>query len=364
MSKGIYVAATNQHVGKTTSTLGLVSVLKNQGHNIAYCKPVGQQFVDLKDLRVDKDTLLFADLLHQDIEADIHSPVILGSGATSSYLDDPSAYHYKDAIRFASKTLSERHDVVIYEGTGHPGVGSVVDLSNAQVASMLNLPVIMIVEGGIGSTLDRLYMSTSLFREYNVPIMGVILNKVLPEKMEKVKYYVSKKCKEWDMDLLGAIPYNRSMAYPIMSSIVKAVNGIVITNEDQLENKVEDTISGSLIDDALFEEGGNYLLVAGADRINEPILKVQRWINDHPNRVPLSGILATGVGEITSLAHEFVEKYRIPFVRTRLDTLGSVLKISRIEVKINLNTPWKISTAIDLINKNVDFDKINEYIES
>ena len=60
--KSIYVAASSQHVGKTTSTLGLVSAFQDLGINVGYCKPVGQKFLELGNLRVDKDALLFADL--------------------------------------------------------------------------------------------------------------------------------------------------------------------------------------------------------------------------------------------------------------------------------------------------------------
>ena len=68
-----------------------------------------------------------------------------------------------------------------------------VDLSNADVAKMLGAGVIMVVEGGIGRTIDRLTMSMALFREALVPVIGVIVNKVNEEKKEEVEYYLSKK---------------------------------------------------------------------------------------------------------------------------------------------------------------------------
>ncbi|NBC24766.1 MAG: AAA family ATPase [Bacteroidetes bacterium] len=38
MIERIYVAATSQHVGKTTTTLGLVNTLRKQNINVGYCK--------------------------------------------------------------------------------------------------------------------------------------------------------------------------------------------------------------------------------------------------------------------------------------------------------------------------------------
>jgi BioD-like phosphotransacetylase family protein len=52
--KSLYVAATSQHVGKTTSTLGLVSAFRNKGINVGYSKPVGQKYVLQNGLQVDK----------------------------------------------------------------------------------------------------------------------------------------------------------------------------------------------------------------------------------------------------------------------------------------------------------------------
>jgi len=197
--QSIYVAATSQHVGKTTCTLGLVRSFQKMGINVGYSKPVGQEFVDLGDLRVDKDALLFSKIIGFDLDANVHSPVILGRGATTAFLENPSEFAYKQAIINAEEELNKNHDLVVYEGTGHPGVGAVVNLSNAKVAKLLNAKVVMVVEGGIGNTIDRLHMSTSLFREQNVPIAGVVVNKTRPDKIDKVERYVGQWLKEHNL---------------------------------------------------------------------------------------------------------------------------------------------------------------------
>ena len=73
--------------------------------------------------------------------------MILGQGAVEKYLESPDPELLANQVLNAKRVLEDRHDVVIYEGTGHPSVGSVVGLSNARVAKMLNAGVIMIVEG-------------------------------------------------------------------------------------------------------------------------------------------------------------------------------------------------------------------------
>ena len=41
-----------------------------------------------------------------------------------------------------------------------------------------------------------------------------------------------------------------------------------------------------------------------------------------------------------------------------LETYGAVVKIARIEVKINLQTPWKVKRAVDMIEHNINLDLI------
>ena len=50
-------------------------------------------------------------------------------------------------------------------------------------------------------------------------------------------------------------------------------------------------------------------------------------------------------------------------IATDLYTYGSVVKISRIEVKINTRTPWKTQRAIELIRENVNVDAILEKLK-
>lgn len=359
----LYVAASKQHVGKTTSTLGLAYCLQRLGVDVGYCKPVGQQFVDLNDLKVDKDTILFSDLIRFDLLPEIHSPVILGAGATTGFLDHPEDYNYPEKILKAKAALESRKELTIHEGTGHPGVGSVVNLSNARVAKMLDAQVIFIAEGGVGSTIDMINMCISLFREEKVPILGVIVNKVREDKIEKIKPYLKKYLDSVGIPLLGMVPYDRTLAYPVMGTVAKSIYAKVLANPHSLKNKVADVIAGTVIDRTKLEKRNNLLLVVGAHRLDNAI---ERIVNIHRESEleewPLSGIIICGEGEVSEETNAIIDHYETPLLHTELDTYGVVLKVSRIEVKINRDTPWKIKRAIDLIEANVDLDYILKQI--
>lgn len=355
--RNIYVAASSQHVGKTTSTLGLVSTFLQKNINVGYCKPVGQKYI--QDIFVDKDTLLFADLIKFDIRPEIHSPVVLPSKKVRELIKHPEQNIIEQRILKAGHALNQAHDLTIFEGTGHPGVGSVVGLSNARVAKILNAGVIMIVEGGIGSTIDMLHMCTALFREEKVPLIGVIINKVKVDKIDMVSEYLTIWLKRNNIPLLGIMPYDELLAYPLMSTISSALKATVELHEDKLDNRVENMLAGSLVDLKELKSFQNLLLVASNRTIDRAIKKVRSFSEFlGTTDCPLSGIIVTGDGDIDDETMHYILEHEIPLLRSHFDTYGAVIKISRIEVKINRHTPWKVARAIDMIKTNVNLEEI------
>ena len=317
----------------------------------------------MDNLKVDKDAFLFSEIMQFELSSEIHSPVILGRGATTSFLDRPNDFPYAQKIKDAAQFLHSTNQLVVYEGTGHPGVGSIVGLSNADVAKMLNAKVVVVVEGGIGNTIDKLNMSLALFREKNVPIIGIIVNKVIPQKIEKVRHYVKKKLDMMGLNLLGILPYEKSMSNPIMQTVTRAVKGRVLYYGKQLANRVEQIIPGSLVEEVPnFSKQNNLLLVVSYKRA-EDVLKRIEELTKNAN-TPLSGILLTGEGRLEEphqnypLHMEYIRKYQLPVISTHLDTLGAFTKINQIEVKINTSTPWKVERAIQLIKENVNLEMI------
>ena len=87
---GVYVAATRQHVGKTSSSLGLVAGLQRifTGKGVGFIKPMGQSHVehvndDGSKVLIDKDCPLFSDLLGCRGTPTDMSPLVVPRGTTS-----------------------------------------------------------------------------------------------------------------------------------------------------------------------------------------------------------------------------------------------------------------------------------------
>ncbi len=359
MSKGkLFIAATNQHVGKTTATLGLIDALMKRGYEVGYCKPCGEKFLEVHEGKVDKDTVLFASMMHFKIEPNIHSPIITGGGAVNRYIDNPEPERATNTLLNAVKVLEERHGAVVYEGTGHPGVGAVIDYSNAQVAKLIDTGVILVVEGGIGSTIDRLMLSKHFFEHAGVKVHGVIINKILEHKMEKVQKYLSKRLTQMGVEIFGYIPFAKELAYPQMTTVHKTLKGELLFGESALSNLVQDYLAGSLTEKNDLDNDVQYLLVVSSRRLSAALERLQSfWVqqNAEPH---LAGLVLTGGEDISPQNASFLQRYNIPTIRIQYDTYEAIKKLSEIEVKINTRTPDKVKRAIELFGKHVDVDRI------
>ena len=60
--------------------------------------------------------------------------------------------------------MERKYDFLIIEGAGHGGVGSVVGLGAAVVASLCDAPVVMVSGGGIGNVIDSVLLNLPLYR--------------------------------------------------------------------------------------------------------------------------------------------------------------------------------------------------------
>ena len=222
----IFVAATRQHVGKSTISLGIVSAMLQKGLNVGFMKPVGQQHVpvnvideDTKErsvIRVDKDVRLVNNFFGLNGNYKFMSPVVMPRGYTKQIIDDNNLSmkaEIKDTIASAYQNMNSQYDYIVCEGTGHVGVGDIGGVSNAVVAASAGASVILVAEGGLGSAFDELSLNKAACDIAGTNILGVVLNKVTPSKVDMITDYFQRAITQWNLPLLGVIPYTDELTF-------------------------------------------------------------------------------------------------------------------------------------------------------
>src|SRR5688500_16630589 len=140
----VFIAATRQNDGKTTTSLGLLAALQKIFPRIGYIKPVGQRFVEIEEQKIDEDTVLMDRVYRLNCPLVDMSPIAVEPDFTRKYLQQSNNDALVRKIQKAFDRVAWEKDFVLCEGSGHAGVGSVFDLSNAQVAALLNAKVIIV----------------------------------------------------------------------------------------------------------------------------------------------------------------------------------------------------------------------------
>src|ERR1700742_383255 len=158
----VFIAATRQNDGKTTTSLGLISALQKYYPRVGYIKPVGQRFVEIEEQKIDEDTVLMDQVYQLNCPLVDMSPTAVEPGFTRKYLQSSNNEALVKRIQKAFDRVAWEKDFVLCEGSGHACVGSVFDLSNATVAKVVGAKVIIVTQGGIGKPIDEVALNQAL----------------------------------------------------------------------------------------------------------------------------------------------------------------------------------------------------------
>lgn len=361
--KNVFLSAIYQNAGKTTIALGLYKLFKDRGLKAAFMKPIGQKVVMVGHQSVDKDSYLMGEVYHCWQRFKDMSPITVGRGFTEKYIFHPQREPLRQEIMRAFHKLSRGKDVMIVEGTGHAGVGSVFDFSNADVAQLLGSKVIIVSEGGIGKSIDEICLNKALFDLKGVEILGVIVNKVLPEKYQKIKRSVDQGLKNKGIRLLGVIPMDPMLTFPTVNQVQFQLSLKLLCGKSNLDNRVTNTIVAAMEPHNMItylEEGT--LVITSGDRIDNILVSVSSHLIHRGKKIKISGIILTGGLIPNQKIVDLLKRSTIPVLLSEDDTYTVAAKIESVTCKIEKTDKDKILEATRLVKKHVDVEGILKYL--
>ena len=352
----VFIAATRQNDGKTTTSLGLLAALKQYYPRIGYIKPVGQRFVEVAEHKIDEDTVLMDSVYHLDCPLVDMSPIAVEPDFTRKYLQESNRGALTEKIQNAFDRVAWQKEFVLCEGSGHAGVGSVFDLSNAQVAKCLGAKVVIVTRGGIGKPIDEIALNQALFEKYGVEIIGVIINKVLPEKIDFIAEFASKGLKRHGLELLGVLPNQPILSKPSMAALKEELDAELLNQTNLLNNLVEDVVVGAMgANNAARYFTNGKLLITPGDREDIVFAAAASQANQDNQ---LAGIVLTGNFRPGKAAMEVIRKLPFPVLITEADSYQVASFVHNLIVKTRPDDLQKIEVIRDLIARYVNVKKI------
>ncbi|MEI6184668.1 MAG: phosphate acetyltransferase [Bacteroidota bacterium] len=362
MTKGVFIATTDQSSGKSLAALGLMHLLSGKIKKVAYFKPIVKHLPNQSsNSHIDTITSYFGLTgRKEDMYAFTRDQVmkLRSEGNESKILDTIIAKY---------KRLEESNDFVIVEGTDFEGDGNTFELElNVEISKNLGLPSILVINGEHRSSEDIVnYLLSSIngFVDKDVQVLASIINKVAPFEVDALKQLCKKRLPK--EILYSCIPYNKDLGNPTMKEITEAVGGNVLFGKHLSSNLVSKYIVGAMqLRNLLHRLEDNTLIVTPGDRGDIILAALQANISKNYPRV--AGMLLTGgllpEEPIVKLIEGLETVFPIVWVTT--GTFETVTKVSNTKSHIYADNLHKIEVAIAEFDKYVDTTSIESKINA
>jgi len=360
VNKRIFVAATRMNDGKTTICLGLFASLLGLYPRVGFIKPIGQRFIEVGGHKVDEDSFLLDTIYHVSVPIESMSPVTVDSTFTRRYLKQPDDMLpvLEDKICRAFDRVSWEKDFTLIEGTGHAGVGSVFDLSNARVAKLLDAKVILVCPGGIGRPIDEIALNKALFDQQGVEIIGAILNKVEPDKIPQIAEYAGLGLSRLGVPLLGVLPVQKMLSAPNLLQVAEEINGRWINGRATgAQERILRVVVGAMTAKGIVDYlQPGVLIITPGDRDDIMLAAISSaGISGTKN---IAGIIVTDDIMPHPKLLELLAQTNIPVVAAKEESYTITSKINNMTVKTQPEDIDKIPVIKNLILEHVDLERL------
>jgi BioD-like phosphotransacetylase family protein len=363
MCKKIFIAATGQNTGKTTISLSLVHLARQKYERVGFIKAVGPKCQEFNGCVVDKDAALMARVF--GMEEDIHfmSPVVLGRGSTKRFLDGQlTTAELEERLITACRAMERKYDFLVIEGAGHGGVGSVVGLSNARVASLCAAPVVLVSGGGIGCVIDSVLLNLPLYRAEGRDVKLLLVNRLLTDKRAESLGYLKTAFSPLGLPVAGAFDYSPILADPTLNHISRLLAS-PLHGEPEARNRIVHHIQlGAASSQKVIDLLSDSTLLITTSCRDELIVTLSSLYHIPAFRKKIAGLVIPGHAPVSAITQQILDDSGIPYIRIIKSTAETFSAISGHISKISAEDDEKIDLICSSAEQVIDFAAIDRLL--
>ena len=362
----IYIVGTHRDVGKTTISLGLLRAFVERGLKVGYTKPLGQRMHATGSRMLHDDVRLAAKCLGIDESQWPDMSVPLPRGRVEKEVHDLHTDELMKRVEDNFRKLAKERDVVVIEAMGHVAMGSCLDMSAADVAKRLGAKTLLISGGGIGRAIDEIALCSTFISTKNADFMGVVVNKVWPDKYDRVKEATTIGLGHMGITTFGTIPYEEKLSAPTMDQIYKLIGGRIICGSDNFHSRVAHTIVAAMEADNMIRYiVEDMLVITPGDRSDNIMAAIGvHMLSDEKTKKTLAGMILTGGFKPEKPVLEFIRNSKLPVFLADEDTYSVASKIKETTFKITPHDDERIQWAVNLVCEYIDVDAIIEQLKT
>ena len=224
----LVVTSTESSSGKTAVTLALALIAADRGEDVGYMKPKGTRLQSTVGKTLDRDPMLAREVLGLDdavheMEPIVYSPTFVAEAVRGR--ERPDQIH--ERVRAAYADLAAERTAMFVEGGGRYTTGGVVDLTDGDVAELLDAEVVLVATYRSPSDLDEVLAAAETLGDR---LRTVLLNRVPTEERSAVEGDVLPYLEGRDVPVAGALPHERELAGVTVADLAEELGGELLTD--------------------------------------------------------------------------------------------------------------------------------------
>jgi len=343
----ILVTSTQEGIGKTAITLALALEAQDRGLDVGYMKPKGTRLQSAVGKTRDEDPMLAKALL--DLDAEIHEmePIVYSPTFVKEAIrgrEDPGPLMKSVTDNFDE--LSEDVDLMIVEGSDAVSTGSIVDVTDIDIARTLDAKVLLVSGYGDVRDVDEVLATAEGMTD---TLTGVLFNGVTDTSMDELVDDVIPFLDGRDVPVLGALPRVASLAGVTIEDLAGRLGADVLTNDAATDTHVERFTVGAMGGNSALEQfrrTRDAVMITGGDRseIQTAALEASG----------IEALLLTGGYKPPSAVLGRAEKEGVPILLVQSDTRTTIDRVEDVFRTGRTRTETGVREMQSLLTDGID----------
>ena len=355
MGTTLMVGSCEPFSGKSALVLGIARHLMAENYQIRFGKPLATSFdleVSLSQLPkeiIDDDVRFVGKTLGLREEQLIPSIHLLAPSTAEQRLLNAQLDPGQGLETLKESLNSSFEGVTILEAAGSLHEGLLYGLSLGQICKEIDAPVILVHLWEDSCSVDPLLAAREQLGE---KLLGVVLNAVTPEEVEKLKKDVVPSLEALGMVVYGVMPRSPLLRSVTVSELVRRLEARVICCSERLELLVETLSIGAMnVNSAMefFRRRRNMAVVTGVGRTDIQLAALE---------ASTQCLILTGAGSPLPQLINRAEELEVPLLKVDHDTLSTVEVIEQAFGHVRLHEAVKATYAFRLVEENCQLDRL------
>ena len=363
MPNNLYVTATEERSGKSVIVLGIMQMLLNQLHRVAFFRPIINDHVEEKP---DHDITLIID--HFNLEQEYET--CYGCTLKKAYelINSGREDDLHDLILQKYREIADEYDFVLIEGTDFRGQDTTFESEiNGDIAANLGAPVLLISSGRkktVEEMIRQVQVSIDSHKEKGLILISSIINRAPEGLTSQILSDIRRKYHPDEGLPFYVIPENPALANPTVGDVNRWLNGSIMYGAAALNMVVGDYVVAAMrVENFLEYITPGCLVITPGDR--HDIILASLSARSSTSYPEVSGIVLTGGLVPSDNVRRLIEGWSgkpVPIICVKGHTYLVVKQLYELYGHIEAGDQPRIATALGDFSKYVNVAELRENV--